>query len=234
MKTFVGETVESAIQNGLETLNLSAEEVDISIIQVGKKGFFGIGHKEAVVSMEPKKIEPINEESAVFEESFSPNKTKPSQDLEQSIEQKLQQYLEAVTKKMGIPTTVQVVKEQEVLNVQMEADSLGCLIGKHGRMLNAFQQIAQAFVHHLLVENVKVVVNIGNYREKRTIMLENLAIKAASEATATKQPVFLEPMPAFERKQVHAILSKNSEVVTHSEGREPYRYLVVEKRISKK
>lgn len=229
MGKFVGETVESAIQNGLETLHLSEEEVDISIIQVGKKGFWGIGHKEAMVSMKPKKLEPINEETSVSEEIFSPNKTKPSQDLEQTIEQKLQQYLEAVTEKMGIPTKVQVVKEHEVLNVQMETESLGYLIGKHGRMLNSFQQIAQAFVHHLLVENARVVVNIGDYREKRAIMLENLAMKAASEVVATKQPVFLEPMPAFERKQVHAILSKNNEVVTHSEGREPYRYLVVEK-----
>lgn len=35
-------------------------------------------------------------------------------------------------------------------------------------------------------------------------------------------------MPAFERKQIHSVLSKNPYVTIHSEGDEPYRYLVVE------
>jgi len=55
-----------------------------------------------------------------------------------------------------------------------------------------------------------------------------LAERTAEKVDRTGMPAFLEPMPAFERKQIHAVLSKKSYVTTHSEGDEPYRYLVVE------
>jgi spoIIIJ-associated protein len=72
------------------------------------------------------------------------------------------------------------------------------------------------------------VLNVGDYREKRQVILERLAQKTADKVKQTGRPVFLEPMPAFERKQIHAALSKNPSIQTHSEGDEPYRYLVVE------
>ena len=55
-----------------------------------------------------------------------------------------------------------------------------------------------------------------------------MAERTAQKVIQTKRPIFLEPMPAFERKQIHAVLSKHDAVQTHSEGDEPYRYLVIE------
>ena len=68
----------------------------------------------------------------------------------------------------------------------------------------------------------------GDYRERRASVLESIADRTADRVIRTKQPVFLEPLPAFERKQIHARLSQNKQITTHSEGKEPHRYLVVE------
>ncbi len=112
--------------------------------------------------------------------------------------------------------------------VHLETEKQGMLIGKHGKILNALQYLAQVFVHRLEKNRLSVVLNVGDYREKRQLILERLAQKTADKVKKTGQPVFLEPMPAFERKQIHAALSKNKLIQTHSEGDEPYRYLVVE------
>lgn len=79
---------------------------------------------------------------------------------------------------------------------------------------------------------MSVVVNVGDYRERREATLGRMAKQAARKALDTQQPVFLEPMPAFERKMIHGILSANKRIETHSEGEEPHRYLVVSPRRS--
>lgn len=58
MAIFTGETVEDAIERGLNRLNVKRENVHIHIEQKEKKGFLGFGKKRARVN-----IEPIHEET---------------------------------------------------------------------------------------------------------------------------------------------------------------------------
>lgn len=74
------------------------------------------------------------------------------------------------------------------------------------------QYLAQVFIHRLARNKLSVVVNVGNYREKRQEIIQRLADRTAEKVKRTGQPVFLEPMPAFERKQIHAALSKDEHV----------------------
>ncbi len=72
---------------------------------------------------------------------------------------------------------------------------------KHGKVLNALQYLAQVFIHRIASNKLSIVVNVGNYREKNVMkFLERLAKRTAEKAKRTGRPVFLEPMPAFERK----------------------------------
>lgn len=121
-----------------------------------------------------------------------------------------------------------MTREANTVVFQLDTQKQGILIGKHGKTLNALQYLAQVFIHRIAKNKLSVVVNVGNYREKRQEIIQRLADRTAEKAIKSGQPVFLEPMPAFERKQIHAALSKNEYVKTHSEGDEPYRYLVVE------
>ncbi len=129
---------------------------------------------------------------------------------------------------MDAPATVTMSHEDHLIVFQLDTEKQGLLIGKHGKMLNAIQYLAQVFIHRVAKNKLSIVVNVGNYREKRQAILQRLAERTAEKVDRTGRPIFLEPMPAFERKQIHAALSKKDYVKTHSEGEEPYRKVVIE------
>ena len=137
-------------------------------------------------------------------------------------------YLTSVAEAYGAPAIVTVEEKNNMLIFQMESEKPGLLIGKFGKIVNALQILAQALVQRYVRRRLSVIVNVGDYRERRAAVLESIADRTAERVIKTKQPVFLEPLPAFERKQIHARLSQNKRIKTHSEGKEPHRYLVVE------
>lgn len=237
MPVYEGTTIEAAIQHGLKLLGVTKEQVTIKILEQGKKGFLGIGKKEAQVSLELKEVEQQTTEisQTIVEEEKPANEVSPvtrtqtleSLDNEEALKQ-LAIYLAEITKQMDAPATVTMSHEDHLIVFQLDTEKQGLLIGKHGKMLNAIQYLAQVFIHRVAKNKLSIVVNIGNYREKRQAILQRLAERTAEKVDRTGRPIFLEPMPAFERKQIHAALSKKDYVKTHSEGEEPYRYLVVE------
>lgn len=137
-------------------------------------------------------------------------------------------YLTNISKALNAPALVKTARQDGVVVFHLETQKQGILIGKHGKTLNALQYLAQVYIHRIAKNKLSIVVNVGDYREKRQAILERLASRTAEKVKRTGRPVFLEPMPAFERKQIHSVLSKDAYVQTHSEGDEPYRYLVVE------
>lgn len=237
MPVYEGTTIEAAIQHGLKLLGVTKEQVTIKILDQGKKGFLGIGKKEAQVSLELKEVEQQTTEisQTIVEEEKPANEVSPvtrtqtleSLDNEEALKQ-LAIYLVEITNQMDAPTTVTMSHEDHLIVFQLDTEKQGLLIGKHGKMLNAIQYLAQVFIHRVAKNKLSIVVNVGNYREKRQAILQRLAERTAEKVDRTGRPIFLEPMPAFERKQIHAALSKKDYVKTHSEGEEPYRYLVVE------
>lgn len=237
MPVYEGTTIEAAIQHGLKLLGVTKEQVTIKILDQGKKGFLGIGKKEAQVSLELKEVEQQTTEisQTIVEEEKPANEVSPvtrtqtleSLDNEEALKQ-LAIYLAEITKQMDAPATVTMSHEDHLIIFQLDTEKQGLLIGKHGKMLNAIQYLAQVFIHRVAKNKLSIVVNVGNYREKRQAILQRLAERTAEKVDRTGRPIFLEPMPAFERKQIHAALSKKDYVKTHSEGEEPYRYLVVE------
>ena len=237
MPVYEGTTIEAAIQHGLKLLGVTKEQVTIKILDQGKKGFLGIGKKEAQVSLELKEVEQQTTEisQTIVEEEKPANEVSPvtrtqtleSLDNEEALKQ-LAIYLVEITNQMDAPTTVTMSHEDHLIVFQLDTEKQGLLIGKHGKMLNAIQYLAQVFIHRVAKNKLSIVVNVGNYREKRQAILQRLVERTAEKVDRTGRPIFLEPMPAFERKQIHAALSKKDYVKTHSEGEEPYRYLVVE------
>ena len=237
MPVYEGTTIEAAIQHGLKLLGVTKEQVTIKILDQGKKGFLGIGKKEAQVSLELKEVKQQTTEisQTIVEEEKPANEVSPvtrtqtleSLDNEEALKQ-LAIYLVEITNQMDAPATVTISHEDHLIVFQLDTEKQGLLIGKHGKMLNAIQYLAQVFIHRVAKNKLSIVVNVGNYREKRQAILQRLAERTAEKVDRTGRPIFLEPMPAFERKQIHAALSKKDYVKTHSEGEEPYRYLVVE------
>lgn len=137
-------------------------------------------------------------------------------------------YLKKVVEVYGASAEIAVKEKYNLITFHIDSNKPGLIIGKHGKIINALQVLAQTIFQHHQQRRVAIVVDVGDYRERRASILENIADRTAERVLRTKQPVFLEPLPASERKQIHARLSKDSRITTHSEGKEPHRYLVVE------
>ncbi|EKH0765212.1 protein jag [Listeria monocytogenes] len=194
-----GSNVEEAIQNALATLETTRDKVEVEVLDEGKKGIFGIGSRLAMVKV-------IEKEDGI---------------------QVAIDYLLDVATKMGAVITIDVEEVGKDVKLQIKGDSLGMLIGKHGQTLNALQYLTQLIANKTTSQYKNIIVNVGDYRERRHETLVILANKMADKALKTKRAVHLEPMPSFERKIIHAILSENEQIETHSEGRDPYRYIVI-------
>ena len=249
-------SVEKAIQKGLRQLGLSQDQVFVEIISEGKKGLFGFGQKNAEVELTPvatmvseevveEVVEPVVEEATVEtvetvevpEEDFEDDDFEDEAgeaDYEETVDQLeeaarvTKEYLEGIAKTYGAEATVTVEARRDRMTFVFDTDKQGLLIGKHGKILNALQVLAQVSVHRFIKGRISVQVDVGDYRQRRSETLQQIAERTARKVLKTKQPVYLEPLPAYERKQIHAALSKNKRISTHSEGKEPHRYLVVE------
>ena len=249
-------SVEKAIQKGLRQLGLPQDQVFVEIISEGKKGLFGFGQKNAEVELTPvatmvseeaveEVVEPVVEEATVEtvetvevpEEDFEDDDFEEEEgdaDYEETVDQLeeaarvTKEYLEGIAKTYGAEATVTVEVRRDRMTFVFDTDKQGLLIGKHGKILNALQVLAQVSVHRFIKGRITVQVDVGDYRARRSETLQQIAERTARKVLKTKQPVYLEPLPAYERKQIHAALSKNKRISTHSEGKEPHRYLVVE------
>ncbi|MDN6626409.1 MAG: protein jag [Pisciglobus halotolerans] len=242
-------TVDEAIEKALKTLGVEKEEASIEVIEEGKKGFLGFGKKDAVVQAKKQPVEKSTEE--VFKElEEEPEKTSikttdqtnDSAPVEQQAEENkedaflnddqvisyIADYLENVATEMTGEASVTTEKKGKTVTFHIETKKTGMIIGKHGKVLNALQTLAQVLLHRHGKRKLSAVVNAGDYRERRKEILRKLAERTADKVSETNQPVFLEAMPAFERKIIHFYLSENKWVTTHSEGKEPHRYLVLE------
>lgn len=149
------------------------------------------------------------------------------EDLQEKHEE-VARYLETIIREYGAQADISVSASRNRVIFNIETDKEGLVIGKHGKMINALQILAQVRVFQYSRRNQTVILNIGNYRDRRAVILEQMAHRTAKEVLKTKRPVVLDPLPSYERKQIHAHLSQVEHITTHSEGRDPNRYLVVD------
>lgn len=139
-------------------------------------------------------------------------------------------YVHSVITEMGIKNNVTHTIEDKEINIEIESDYASKIIGKRGATLNAIQEIAQSYFNRIYTSYGRVIIDTENYRMKREETLETLALNMTKKALQTGLPVHLEPMPANERKIIHNALSNVTNIKTHSEGEEPNRYLVIQKK----
>ncbi|WP_407888357.1 RNA-binding cell elongation regulator Jag/EloR [Levilactobacillus sp. N40-8-2] len=264
MTIYTGKTEEAAIAAGLTALNSRRDQVIIKVVATPRKGWLGIGRRDAMVDVvlktvavassatpEPQSVasssmassttpvktavasaEPVVAEPATDEAPTSSEPTVTPQERRKRREaaiESVQDYLATIVEQLGIDATIDVeAGAHRQVRLVFTTDKEGLLIGKHGRTINALQSLAQLFLNHHGAAHVELELDVANYRERRAATLSRLAESTAREVVATGKPIYLDPMPSFERKQIHAVLSKNRYVTTYSAGKEPHRAVVIE------
>ena len=129
---------------------------------------------------------------------------------------------------MGLKLDFKARASEDMVYLEMSGDDSRTVIGKRGQTLDAIQYLTSLVVNKDSEKYIKVVVDAENYRAKRQKTLEQLANRLAAKVIKTRKQVRLEPMNPYERKVIHATLQKNPQIVTRSEGEEPYRKVIIE------
>lgn len=115
------------------------------------------------------------------------------------------------------------------LEVAVDGDEVGLLIGRRGTTLAAIEELLRVVVQRKAQgrRSSKVRLEVGGYKRRRKEALESFARRIAAEVVETGEPKILEPMNAADRKIVHDAIVELTGVETASEGEEPRRRVVV-------
>jgi len=228
---FEGKTTNEAIENGLKELKVSKNKVDIKVLESEeKRSFFSILTPRVVkveLTLKEDSKESVEEKTEKIEKPVK-KEIKTIEFDKEIVRKKLEDFLNEFIKNLPKNNlTYKIDFEENNVLIDISGNDTGYLIGYRGETLNSLQTILTNVVSKDLNFKIKVLLNIGGYREKREKDLENLAIKIAGSVIKTRKPITLEPMSAYERKIIHLKLQDNDKVETHSVGEEPYRKIVV-------
>lgn len=151
-------------------------------------------------------------------------------DLEPVENSSVENFLREVTAEMGIDLDFDVKAGKDLIYVEITGKDTGTIIGKRGQTLDAIQYLASIVANKESDDYVRVIMDAENYRAKRERTLQNLANRLAGKVERSGRSVTLEPMNPYERKVIHSTLQDHPYVQTRSEGKEPYRRVIIERK----
>ncbi|WP_252231291.1 RNA-binding cell elongation regulator Jag/EloR [Clostridium sp. ZBS15] len=197
-----GKNVEEALNKALLELNTTKDMVDVEVLQRGSKGLFSfISTKRARIKVT----------------------------LKHNYIDDIRNFINKILDSMGIKAEIDINEQDNVINISLSGDKLGLLIGYRGETLDSLQCLISLMINKdSSIQYKRIVLDIENYRKKREETLKNVANKTAEKVKRTGRLFRLEPMNPYERRIIHSALQDNSFVNTYSEGKEPFRRVVVE------
>lgn len=225
LEAMIEETTEQVQK---ETETASAEEIQTKEVQESKEA------EPAEVNI-PEEVPETNvtSEPAAAEVEFSDEAEDEHTVYESPINNAADDtaaYISHVVHEMNIENDTEISIKDTTVTIEFHAELAAKIIGKRGQTLNALQELAQNYFNTIYKSYGTVFLDVEDYRAKRRETLESLAVNMAQKALRTDSPIKMEPMPSFERKTMHHVLSRMKNIETSSEGREPNRYVVITKK----
>lgn len=214
-------TVAEAIQLALAQLGKDRDEVAIEVLEAGSD------EEEALV-----RVTAVDDD----DEAVSENVAAPPAG---GVDQIARRILEDLLERMDIHGYVTAVhstvpgqrgEPEETITLHVEGadeEAMGLLIGRRGETLRSVQFMVNLLVSRKVQKWPQVVVDVGNYRQRRQESLEGLARRMADRVRQSGRPLTLEPMGAYERRIVHLALRADPSVYTESSGEGEHRKVVI-------
>jgi len=196
-----GKTIDEAVGAALTELGTTKENVEIEVINEGKRGILGLGAEEAHVRVK----------------------------MEENPTQKAEKYVSSIMEKFGINSELKSSYEDETVNIEIIGDSeeVGKVIGRRGDTLDALQYLTSLVVNKGEENYIRVTIDTENYRGKREETLIKLAKRMAGVVSRNRKSVTLEPMNPNERRIIHSALQEYRNITTYSTGKDPNRCIVI-------
>jgi spoIIIJ-associated protein len=146
-------------------------------------------------------------------------------DLEQESEIAAD-YVEGLLDVADLDGDIDMDVEGDRALVSVVGATLQELIGQHGEVLEALQELTRLAVHRQTGARTRIMLDVGGYRARRRVELTELGQDAAEEVKSSGVPRRLDAMTPFERKVVHDAIAAAG-LRSESEGEEPNRRVVV-------
>lgn len=236
----IAPSVEEAVEKGLKELGLTQADVDIEVLDEGKKGLLGLGSRQARIALKikgasEKKEKPEKKVEMVESLQTLPEEVEVSRKIGDEPEEVsiAREMINIILEKMRVSADVSVrLGESEDNRVQpilidIEGNDLSFLIGRKAETINALQFITSLVVGRELGRWVPLQIDVQHYRQRREDEVRKLARRIADQVITTGRKQVLEPMPPNERRIVHIELRDNPNVETESVGEGPKRKVTV-------
>lgn len=207
-------SVEEARKKAAAELGINEEDMTVTVLEEGKRGFLGIGSSEAKIS--------------VSYTAEGVEATEGAAGADAAV-----QFIRTVAENMGLENLTYQTKAgtNDDVILSVDGDNAGLLIGHHGETLDALQYLANLAANRRVNgekhEYVKITLDVENYREKRESALRALARRKAEKVLREKRSVMLEPMNPYERRIIHSEVQGIEGVSTNSIGVENNRRVVI-------
>lgn len=154
-------------------------------------------------------------------------KIEPTYDIDHVVEE-VTNYVQGIIDDMDVEGAISSTSNRRSINMQIDTNEPGRIIGYHGKVLKSLQLLAQNYLYNRYSRTFYITINVNDYVEHRAEVLQSYAQKLATRVLEEGRSQVTDPMSSSERKIIHRIISRMEGVTSYSEGDEPNRYVVVD------
>ena len=191
------------------------------------------GHIEILKDLQPEEVEEQSEANQVTEADESSNledlgiQVEATYDVDQVVED-VTGYVQGIIDDMDVEGAISSTSNRRSINMQIDTNEPGRIIGYHGKVLKSLQLLAQNYLYNRYSKTFYITINVNDYVEHRAEVLQSYAQKLATRVLEEGRSQMTDPMSSSERKIIHRIISRMEGLTSYSEGDEPNRYVVVD------
>ena len=207
-----------------------SEEVKAEILKNDKEASTILeetGHIAVLKELQPEETQDEGEPEKGSDLENLGLKVEPTYDTEKVVEE-VTNYVQAIIDDMDVEGTISSTSNRRSINMQIDTNEPGRIIGYHGKVLKSLQLLAQNYLYNRYSKTFYITINVNDYVEHRAEVLQSYAQKLATRVLEEGRSQMTDPMSSSERKIIHRIISRMEGVTSYSEGDEPNRYVVVD------
>jgi spoIIIJ-associated protein len=229
-----GKNKDEALRAALEKLNAMPDDVNVEILEAPREGFLGFlgsrNYKIKVTLKEPAApaadgdFDPHNSISAP---AYLPSDSQEIPVNDETPEEWVREFIETVFKHISVECELEINEGENNIFVEISGKDAGVVIGKFGQTLDSLQFLTNVILSKKYGNKKKILINVGDYRERRETSITRLAKSAARKVMKTRKPETLAPMPPHDRRTVHLALSTFKHIQTASDGTGKNRRVII-------